>query len=353
MGNTKAKLLAFWRRDFRRRAVAGGLDVAGVLARAGLMAKARGRGALFTLHHVRPKLPQTMASNAHLEVTPEFLDAAIVQLKSEGYDFIPLADVPERMAKPSGRPFAVFTLDDGYRNNQQYALPVFARHSVPFTVFIAAGFAERTHSLWWETLAVLLGREKHVSFDFGNGPEVIDLTSDADKLDAFDRFARHVRSHEETAAVAAIDALSRERGIDPLKITADLTMGREELKAFAAHPLVSLGAHTISHRAVGRLTEEDAAEEMLKSAEWLEALTGARPTTLAYPYGDRISVTERDYQIAAELGFTAAVTTQPGTLGDQVADRLTGLPRISLNGFFQKPRYVSALASGIPFAMAR
>jgi peptidoglycan/xylan/chitin deacetylase (PgdA/CDA1 family) len=353
MGNTKAKLLALWRRDIRRKAVAGGLDMAAALARAGLMANARGRGALFTLHHVRPKQVQRLEPNAHLEVTPEFLDAAIERLKSEGYDFIPLSDVPKRMASPSRQPFAAFTLDDGYRNNQQYALPVFARHDVPFTVFIAPGFAERTHSLWWETLAILLAQEKEIVFDFGHGLEMMDLTSEARKFDAFDRFARHVRSHDETKAVAAIDALSRERGIDPLKITADLTMDRQELALFAAHPLVSLGAHTMSHRAVGRLSAEAAAAEMKQSAEWLEDLTGQRPRTIAYPYGDRASVTERDYQIALKLGFKVAVTTQPGTLADRLVDRLTGLPRISLNGFYQQPRYVSALASGIPFAMSR
>jgi peptidoglycan/xylan/chitin deacetylase (PgdA/CDA1 family) len=353
MGNTKAKLQAVWRRDVRRKAMAGGLHVAAALAGAGLMAKARGRGALFTLHHVRPKQAQTFEANAHLEVTPEFLDAAIARLKSEGYDFIPLADVPARMASPTSQPFAVFTLDDGYRNNQQHALPVFARHNVPFTVFIAQGFAERTHSLWWETLAVLLNQESEITFDFGQGPEMMDLGSRVRKLDAFDRFARHVRSQDEVTAVAAIDALCRQRGIDPLKITAELTMDREELKRFAADPLVSLGAHTVSHRAVGRLSADVATAEMRQSAEWLEALTGQRPRTIAYPYGDPASVTERDYQIALKLGFEVAVTTQPGTLGDRLVDRLTGLPRISLNGFFQEPRYVSALASGIPFSIGR
>ena len=44
------------------------------------------------------------------------------------------------------------TLDDGYRNNFEQALPVFQRHAVPFTIYVCPGFAERTSELWWEAL---------------------------------------------------------------------------------------------------------------------------------------------------------------------------------------------------------
>ncbi|WP_105373251.1 polysaccharide deacetylase family protein [Neorhizobium huautlense] len=351
--NTRERLKALWRRDVKRRLVAGGLDMAAALARAGMFPNARGRGAIFTLHHVRPKKNRPLQPSGHLEVTPDFLSEAIERLSAEGYEFIPLADVPGRLTAPAKQPFAAFTLDDGYKNNAEYALPVFARHGVPFTVFVTRGFAERTHSMWWETLAELLGREREVTFDFGEGAEAMDLTSEARKFDAFDRFSAYVAGVDEAAAVARIDALARKHGIDPLEITSDLTMEPKELRLLGAHPLASLGAHTISHRAVGRLSPQDARDEMRQSADYVEQLTGRRPDTIAYPYGTRHAVSERDHLIASELGFSVAVTTQPGTLCDKSRHRLTGLPRISLNGYYQEPRYVSALASGIPFALAR
>ncbi|SMF46254.1 Peptidoglycan/xylan/chitin deacetylase, PgdA/CDA1 family [Xaviernesmea oryzae] len=353
VGNTKERLQALWRRDVKRRLVAGGLDMAAALARAGMMANARGRGAIFTLHHVRPKKSRPLQPSAHLEVTPDFLSEAIERLSAEGYEFVPLAEVPARLAKPSKRPFAAFTLDDGYRNNAAYALPVFERHNAPFTIFVTRGFAERTHSLWWETLAELLGQAPEVTFDFGDGPELMDLTSEARKFDAFDRISHYVGTTDEASAVSRIDAMAKKHGVDPLKITADLTMDAQELRALSAHPLASLGAHTISHRAVARLSPEEAREEMRQSADYVEMLTGERPRSLAYPYGTQQAVSERDMTIAKELGFSVAVTTQPGTLCEKHASRLTGLPRISLNGYYQQPRYVSALASGIPFSIGR
>lgn len=342
---------AIWRRGVKRGLIAGGLETAHVLARLGLMRRARGRGAIFTLHHVRPFEPRTIEPNAHLEVTPDFLDQAIRRLTRDGYDFVPLIDVPDRLRVPRDRPFACFTLDDGYRNNAQHALPVFERHGVPFTVFINEGFADRTHTIWWETLATILNGEMSLSFDFGAGPETIDLRGEEQKLDAFDRFALFIQSTDEADAVIALDALARRHGVEPLAITEQLTMGRDDLLRLIRHPLASFGAHTVSHRALKRLSDDEARREMRRSADWLEALTGERPVTLAYPYGTDSAVSERDRALAADLGFQVAVTTRPGTICERFADHLTGLPRISLNGYYQEPRYVAALASGIPFAL--
>jgi peptidoglycan/xylan/chitin deacetylase (PgdA/CDA1 family) len=339
----------------RRRALAGGLQVSAVLARAGLMRQARGHGAIFTLHHVRPHQRRAFEPNLHLEITPEFLDAAIRQLGADGYDFVALSDVPQRLAQPPGRPFAAFTLDDAYRNNAEHALPVFAAHGVPFTIFVARGFAERQNTLWWEVLAQLLGSEREIHFDFGDGQgeTAIPLRSLQQQCVAFHRFAQFVTGGEEAATVAQIDALARRYGIDPLALTAELTLAPDELKALSAHPLVAFGAHTVSHRALARLSHDEARGEMQQSADYLEALTGRRPGSIAYPYGTPQAICERDQTTARELGLGIGVTTRPGTLHPGDLQRLTALPRISLNGLFQHPRYVSALASGIPFKLSR
>jgi peptidoglycan/xylan/chitin deacetylase (PgdA/CDA1 family) len=346
---SKQGLQAFLRNDVKRRLIGSGLGMSAMLAGAGMFGAARGLGAIFTLHHVRPFQPHAFQPNRHLEITPEFLDAALGQLSGDGYEFIDLAEVPARLASPAGRPFAVFTLDDGNRNNAEHALPVFAKHGAPFTVFITQGFAQRTHSLWWETLAALLRQEDRLSFDFGHGVEALDLRSLAKKLHCFERFAQFVKANEEQIAVEAIDRLARNHGLEPLAVTAELTMDPAELKILAEHPLASLGAHTVSHRAVGRLSAVEARREVAQSADYVEALVGERPSSVAYPYGYAGAVGTRDYALAAELGFTTGVTTEPGTLSARSGGSLTGLPRISLNGFYQRARYVSGLASGIPF----
>jgi peptidoglycan/xylan/chitin deacetylase (PgdA/CDA1 family) len=76
-----------------------------------------------------------------------------------------------------------------------------------------------------------------------------------------------------------------------------------------------------------------------------------RPQHLAYPVGDKTSAGPREFAIAAELGFKTAVTTRPGVLFEQHRQHLMALPRLSLNGEFQRMRYVRVLMSGAATAL--
>jgi peptidoglycan/xylan/chitin deacetylase (PgdA/CDA1 family) len=338
-----------WKRRLKRIAIGGGLEAAWLASAAELMKEARGRVVIFTLHHVRPHITQPFEPNQHLEITPDFLDAALRQLKRGGYRFVPLDAVPSLLSDPQDeRLFAAFTLDDGYRNNLAHALPVFERYQAPFTVFITQGFAEGSHSIWWETLALLLGRENSIEFDFGRGRERLALDTLVQKWDAFDRFAVFIHRQDESRAILAVDALARRHGIEPADITRELVMAPPELRRLSTNPLANLGAHTISHRALARLPQAEARIEMEISADYVESITGIRPRTIAFPYGTPEAATGREADLAADLGFAVAVTTQPGF---PTASHATYMPRISLNGFYQKPRYVSALASGIPLKL--
>jgi peptidoglycan/xylan/chitin deacetylase (PgdA/CDA1 family) len=343
----EAKLLA------KRAVISSGLEVTSILSTLGLFGGARGQGAIFTLHHVRPRPKTAFQPNDLLDVTPGFLDAAILTLKGEGYDFIRLDEIPARLAEPSGRPFACFTLDDGYRDNAEFAAEVFGRHQAPFTMFLNSGIFDRSCTLWWETLDRVLNQVDRMDYDFGDGPVALAAGTPAQKLSAFNRIANHINSADEQEAVARLDREAVKLGVDPRKIAAERTMDERELRAFMANPLVSYGAHTVSHRRIARLASEDAEAEISGSIDAITAITGAKPRAFAYPYGDARSFTPRERQTVRRLGIEIAVTTRPGTLKPDMAADMTALPRISLNGLYQKTRYVRALASGIPFKLMK
>lgn len=335
----------------KRAVIGAGLEASAVLAALGAFSAAKGHGAIFTLHHVRPARSGPFQPNALLEVTPDFLEAAIAALRDAGYDFAPLASVPERLAAPPGRPFACFTLDDGYRDNAVHAAPVFTRNGVPFTLFLTSGFVDATRSMWWETLEALLRQEARVAIDLGRGTESIATGTPAEKRAAFERVARVINTSDERDAIARLDRAAAACGIDPLRITADETMRADELRALLANPLASYGAHTATHRGLARLPPAEAEAEIAQSIATVAALTGTVPATFAYPYGDARSVAPHVRDILRRLGLAIAVTTRPGTLRPEMAADLTAAPRISLNGLYQKSRYVRALASGIPFRL--
>ena len=315
---------------------------------------AAGRGVIFTLHHVRPAGGAAFAPNRHLEITPEFLDEAIGVAKARGLVPVALEELPRLLADPSDtRRFCAFTLDDGYRDNLVHAAPVFRRHGVPFTVFVTIGFTTRTRTMWWETAARLVARVDRLAFDFGAGVETLECRSLGAKQVAFERLAHFVASIEEDAAVTRIDEAARAAGLDPVAMVAEEVMDVADLQRLFTEPLARLGAHTLTHPALSRLDEGRAREEMARSAEIIAEWIGQRPTTFAYPYGSRDTCGAREARIARELGFDVAVTTGPGVLGSADHETMTALPRVSLNGLYQKGRLVSALISGLPFGLVR
>ena len=127
---------------------------------------------------------------------------------------------------------------------------------------------------------------------------------------------------------------------------ADLCMDWQELATLAADPLVTIGAHTVNHPILTKVDDKAVRSELDNSRAVIEAALGVRPQHLAYPVGDRSAAGPREFKIAAELGFKTAVTTRPGVIFRKHAEHLTALPRISLNGDFQRPRYAKVLISG-------
>ncbi len=125
----------------------------------------------------------------------------------------------------------------------------------------------------------------------------------------------------------------------------------DEIAALSADPLVTIGAHTVNHVMLRKVPEADVRAEMAGSADAIEAKLGVRPAHFSYPVGDPTSAGPREFAIARELGFKTAVTTRPGVLFPEHGAHLTALPRISLNGEFQRLRYVDVLTSGAATAL--
>jgi peptidoglycan/xylan/chitin deacetylase (PgdA/CDA1 family) len=98
-------------------------------------------------------------------------------------------------------------------------------------------------------------------------------------------------------------------------------------------------------------SEQAVRAEMEQSRAVIEAALGKRPHHLAYPVGDPTSAGAREFRIASELGFKTAVTTRPGVIFRKHREHLTALPRISVNGDFQRQRYLKVLMSGSATAM--
>jgi peptidoglycan/xylan/chitin deacetylase (PgdA/CDA1 family) len=311
----------------------------------------RGAGVIFMLHEVRPDPKQEFEPNHILRVRPDFLEDVITTIAGAGFDVISLDEVGPRLRSPTARPFACFTLDDGYRDNSDFAYPIFKRHNVPFTIYVPADFADGKGDFWWLTLERVLRSACHITLAMNGEGKFFPLNSVREKEAAYHEIYWWLRSIPEDLARAAVAELATAEGIDPHAPGAELVMRWDELRDLAQDPLVTVGAHTTTHLALGKLSETQARAEMADSIARIESELGRRCRHFSYPYGCEVSAGPREFRIAKELGLSTAVTTRKGLLYPEHADALTALPRLSLNGDFQDIRYVKALLSGVPFAL--
>ena len=313
---------------------------------------ARGVGVIFMLHRVVPGAPRAFSPNRILQITPEFLDSTLTAVRREGFDIVSLDEAHSRMREGNHeRPFAVFTLDDGYRDNRDHALPVFQKHKAPFTVYVPSDFADGRGFLWWLALEELIATVDQLTLKIDGHLTSLVTTTDEEKSAAFDRIYWWLRSLDERVMREEIVALCRSCGLDPYASAHELLMNWDELRAFAREDLVTIGGHTRRHYALGRLPYADAKQELTDGLDRLEQELGTRPEHFSFPYGDKGSAGKRDFEIAREAGLKTAVTTRKGLIYAEHADHLTALPRVSLNGDYQELKYISLYLTGVPFAL--
>ena len=312
-----------------------------------------GVGAIFMLHHVRPRRDAEFQPNHHLEVTPEFLRAMLAHLRSRGIEIITMDEVHQRLVERNfSRRFACFTLDDGYRDNRDFALPVMREFEAPLTVYVASDFAQGTGKLWWIALELVIARASSIEAMIGGVATRLDTSTPAAKQAAFDRLHDWLRGLPgEHDIHREIGALCARHGVDETEICRELCMSWDELKPFADDPLLTIGAHTITHCNLARQTEAIASHEMAISRARIESALQRPVVHLAYPYGDRVAAGAREFALAHAAGFKTAVTTRPGMIFPESAEHLTALPRVSLNGNYQDTRILPVLTSGAATAM--
>lgn len=313
----------------------------------------QGMGVIFTLHHVRPEPdePKAFAPNRILEVTPEFLDAVLDQVQEAGLDVISLDEAVQRLGEGDDRRFACFTFDDGYRDNLEYAHPLFKRRSLPLTLYVPTDYPDGNGELWWLALEEIVARADEIELCRNGELWRLPASTLPEKYRAFEEIYWWLRLIDEATQRQIVRTLADRYDVDMAADCSRLVMNWDEIRTMAADPLVTIGAHTKGHFAVSKLGASRACEEMGGSADRIEQELGARPLHFSFPYGDPGSAGRRDFALARQVGFKTAVTTRKGMLFPAHRRHLMALPRVSLNGEYQSLTYTALYLSGAPFAL--
>ncbi len=255
--------------------------------------------------------------------SPSQLRRTVEALQAAGRDIVSPREALLRLRDPNGRPFAVLTFDDGYRDNARIALPILKGYGVPMTLFVPTGMVTRELFAWWLGLRDLLKHHENIAIPaMGTTFPCTDLAS---KIAAMRQVTAWIGT--DPGRAAALKETFRHYSVDLPALIERYAMDEAELKAFASHPLVTIGGHTTHHTFLAHLEKEAAYRDIADNKAFLEQLLERPMKYFAYPFGTPGACGEREAQLVQDAGYECAFTTRPGHLFPEHLDFPCMMPR--------------------------
>lgn len=224
------------------------------------------------------------------------LDAAVACLKR--------GDLPARAM--------VITFDDGYADNHEVAMPILQRHGLVATFYVATGFLDGGR-MWNDTVIESVRACQLPALDVAhlgiNGLAKLPLGDDAQRRAAIRALLGSLKYrpvderlqlvHQVVEAVAA-------------PLPGGVMLRSDQVKALRQAGM-TIGAHTVSHPILLKLTAEQARREIDQSRQHLEAILGEPVRHFAYPNGvPGRDLSDATAKLVRDMGFDSAVTTAWG-----------------------------------------
>jgi peptidoglycan/xylan/chitin deacetylase (PgdA/CDA1 family) len=282
-----------------------------------------------------------------IEIAPDLILRLIDRLRKTGHEIVSLDELHEALVRgrtPRAK-LVTLTFDDGYVDAYTTIYPLLTGANVPFTVYLTTDFPDRRLAPWWYLLDERITRSKTLELRIQGRDLSCPVETPPQIEAAFTRVGALLdtgRAPDRWAlAVEAFGAGEVARAMDALFLSWD------QVVTLASHPLVTIGAHTVTHAPLKLLSRERARWEMLESRRRIEERLGKPVRHFAYPYGFPALVGAREYALARECGFDTAVTTRTANLFPASAGSLECLPRVRGKTLAQ----IEVSMAGLPAAL--
>lgn len=266
-----------------------------------------------------------------IEVTPAYLESVVKYFLDQKYEIISLDQLVVALRrKKNDKKYVVFTFDDGYVDNFSYAYPIFKKYNAPFTIYVTTGFIDRQATMWWYSLNDLLFNNNYVSFQLDGKIFNFDCYTNAAKERAYLSIGALIKNCNETEYKNRLNNIFSPFKIDLYEKTDELSLTWNQIKTLNEDPLVTIGAHTVNHLILNKLSRTAVKKEMLGSKIRLESQLSCEIKHFAYPNGGRGEIGKREFEIAKESGFLTATTTRLANIFPEHIDYLECLPRFDM-----------------------
>jgi peptidoglycan/xylan/chitin deacetylase (PgdA/CDA1 family) len=223
------------------------------------------------------------------------------------YRFVTADELQTLLAgRPRGNGVCHVTFDDGDRSFVQTALPVLEALRVPATLFIAPAVLASGGNYWFQELRWLRQQVDDASIRC----QLAAHTGwDEAQIAPFSLVALF-KTLPLASIWAIINAAQQRHDLAPAP-PANLSLA--EAAALDRHPLVAIGAHSLSHPVLANESDAEAERQIRGSVEQLTGLLGRPVRHFAYPNGAAgLDYGPREQALLAAAGIELAFATDSG-----------------------------------------
>ena len=258
---------------------------------------------IFCYHNVVP-VESRAAGEPGLHVRADDFERQVRWL-TKRYTILPLSELVSRISTGRTlRRLGAITFDDGYYGVFDQAVPILRANGVPATIFVVGNAVGSAQAFWWDL------------------PQVVSAATPG-------RRTQWVTGLRGDGAVITRDVGAAEVVLPRPYRAADAHTIRD-----GAGAGIEIGAHSMTHRSLPLLSDDELDYDVAGSRTFVGHLTGTTPGFFAYPYG-HWDARVRDR--VRQAGYQGAVTLDPGLTrrnADAAALRRVSVPAtISIAAF--------------------
>jgi peptidoglycan/xylan/chitin deacetylase (PgdA/CDA1 family) len=215
------------------------------------------------------------------------------------------------------RPAVVLSFDDGYADNAREALPVAEEMEVPVTFFVSTGTLGSRREFWWDELERCLeaappGARSFALRPAGAPEEVFPAATQAERAALYRALHPRLKLMTLEARDQTLAALRAWAGTGETGRESHRPLAIDELRTLASSPWTAIGAHSVNHAPLARLSPQAQRDEIETSRRQLQGWTGRPVELFSYPFGGPADYDRHSVALCRAAGFRKAAANVPG-----------------------------------------
>jgi peptidoglycan/xylan/chitin deacetylase (PgdA/CDA1 family) len=267
---------------------------------------------IFMLHRIEDK---NLGITGH---SVQSIETALNFVNEHGYQGVSIEQISDALQNntPLPKNAVAFTLDDGFAEQAEVALPLFEKHKLPVTLFLATDMLDKKSWSWDYKLEYIIHNTQHkqVNTILAGLPFTANLANYEQRRSFIRQIRWHLKSYSIGETHKSVQHLAHSLDVQvPIEAPEQYRPMTWQQAKQAESEYVQFGPHTCAHNVLSQLSGEEAKQEIEKSWQRIQEELSRPCPVFCYPTGrPNVDFGMREKQIVTNAGFKSALSAEPG-----------------------------------------